>query len=87
MGAVSYMGVPLLDVDGRVIGHLAVLDTPAAAGRAALIAASSASSPRARRPSCAGCARKPRVREREEKLARLVDGAMDAIVELDDELA
>src|SRR5262245_1398675 len=27
VGAVSYMGVPLLDVDGRVLGHLAVLDT------------------------------------------------------------
>ncbi|MCG3121570.1 MAG: hypothetical protein ALAOOOJD_04725 [bacterium] len=27
IGAVSYMGVPLLDVDGKVLGHLAVLDT------------------------------------------------------------
>ena len=25
-GAVSYMGVPLSDVDGSVLGHLAVLD-------------------------------------------------------------
>ena len=25
-GAVSYMGVPLLDVDGRILGHLAVMD-------------------------------------------------------------
>ncbi len=27
IGAVSYMGVPLLDVDGRILGNLAVLDT------------------------------------------------------------
>src|SRR5262249_32626628 len=26
VGAVSYMGVPLLDLDGTVLGHLAVLD-------------------------------------------------------------
>ena len=26
MGAVSYMGTPLLDTDGTLIGHLAVLD-------------------------------------------------------------
>ena len=27
MGAVSYMGVPLSDLDGTVLGHLAVMDT------------------------------------------------------------
>jgi hypothetical protein len=27
MGAVSYMGVPLRDVDGTVLGHMAVMDT------------------------------------------------------------
>jgi formate hydrogenlyase transcriptional activator len=27
LGAVSYLGVPLLDIDGDVLGHLAVLDT------------------------------------------------------------
>ena len=26
MGAVSYLGLPLLDVDGSVLGHLSVLD-------------------------------------------------------------
>lgn len=26
-GAVSYMGVPLLDLDGTILGHLAVMDT------------------------------------------------------------
>ena len=26
IGAASYMGMPLLDLDGKVLGHLAVLD-------------------------------------------------------------
>jgi hypothetical protein len=26
-GAVSYLGMPLLDEDGSVLGHLAILDT------------------------------------------------------------
>ena len=26
VGAASYMGVPLLDLDGKILGHLAVLD-------------------------------------------------------------
>ena len=26
IGAVSFMGVPLMDLDGRILGHLAVLD-------------------------------------------------------------
>ena len=36
LGAVSYMGVPLTDVDGSVLGHLAVMDLrpmPAHAGK------------------------------------------------------
>jgi hypothetical protein len=28
-GAISYMGVPLLDTDGKILGHLAVQDTRA----------------------------------------------------------
>ena len=27
IGLRSYMGVPLLDLDGKILGHLAVLDT------------------------------------------------------------
>jgi PAS domain S-box-containing protein len=84
-GAVSYMGAPLTDVDGRILGHLAVFDTQAMpeeprgqalirifAGRAA------AELQRLRAES--------EVREREEKLGRLVDSAMDAIIELDQHL-
>jgi PAS domain S-box-containing protein len=85
LGAVSYMGVPLFDTDGRILGHLAVLhDAPMPedtrvtaifnifAGRAA------AELRRLRRDRD--------LRERELKLSRLIDSAMDAIVELDGEL-
>ncbi len=84
-GAVSYMGVPLLDGDGSVLGHLAVLDTrpmpdtPRLQAVFQLFAERASAELRRLRAEAA-------VREREEKLARLVDGAMDAIVELDSEL-
>ncbi len=83
--AVAYMGAPLLDVDGTVLGHLAVLDSkvmPAQercetlfrifAGRA------SAELRRIRAEQD--------IRAREEKFSRLVNGAMDAIIEIDREL-
>jgi PAS domain S-box-containing protein len=85
LGAVSYMGVPLFDTDDRILGHLAVLhDAPMPedervtaifnifAGRAA------AELRRIRRDRD--------LREREQKLSRLIDSAMDAIVELDGDL-
>ena len=86
LGAVSYMGVPLLDTDGAVLGHLAVFhDAPMPedpgklavfnifAGRAA------AELRRIRRDRS--------LRQREEELSRLVESAMDAILELDGELS
>jgi PAS domain S-box-containing protein len=85
VGAVSYMGVPLTDVDGSVLGHLAVLDVrpmPAMAENVALFeifagrAAAELRRLRAER----------QVREREAQLAGLVDSAMDAIIRLDDKL-
>jgi PAS domain S-box-containing protein len=83
MGAVSYLGVPLLDGQERVLGHLAVLDRrpmPADPRAEALIrifaARASAEVQRLRAEE--------QVRAREEKLTGLVDSAMDAIVELDD---
>jgi PAS domain S-box-containing protein len=85
LGAVSYIGVPLFDTDGQILGHLAVLhDAPMPedeqitavfnifAGRAA------AELRRIRRDRD--------LREREQKLSRLIDSAMDAIVELDESL-
>jgi PAS domain S-box-containing protein len=84
-GGVSYMGVPLLHVDGRILGHLAVLHTaplPAAPRLTAVfqIFAARAAAELQRLHTEA------EVREREQKLALLVDSAMDAIVELDGSL-
>ena len=85
MGAVSYMGVPLLDPEGNVLGHLAVLDSkpmPEESRVEAIfrIFAARASAELQRLRAETG------VREREEKLTRLVDSAMDAIIELDNML-
>src|SRR4030095_5321005 len=82
IGAVSYMGMPLLDLDGKVLGHLAVLDLrpmpkePRAEALFQIFAARAAAELRRLRVEAA-------VREREEKLGRLVNSAMDAIIELD----
>src|SRR5262249_35077090 len=74
MGMVSYMGVPLTDLDGTVLGHLAVLDQkpmPAQPERVTLFeifagrAAAELRRLRAERD----------VREREAQLAGLVDSA------------
>ena len=82
LGAASYMGMPLLDLDGRILGHLAVLDKqpmPAEPRTQALfkIFADRAGAELRRLRAEA------QVREREKKLGRLVSSAMDAIVELD----
>jgi PAS domain S-box-containing protein len=82
MGAVSYMGVPLKDLDGSVLGHMAVMDLrpmPAPPGSLALfeIFAGRASAELRRLRA------EREVREREAQLAGLVDSAMDAIVRLD----
>jgi len=85
VGAVGYMGLPLLDLDGRVLGHLAVLDVrpmPKELRSQALIrifaARAAAELQRLRAES--------QVREDEEKLGRLVDSAADAVIELDEQL-
>lgn len=83
-GAVSYMGVPLTDVDGSVMGHLAVLDTrplphePRTLALFRIFAARAAAELQRLRAEA-------QVRENEQKLSRLVDSAMDAIVELNRE--
>jgi PAS domain S-box-containing protein len=79
--AVSYMGVPLTDLKGAILGHLAVIDDqpmPEEASRLALFkifaARAAAELQRIRAES--------EIKEREEKLRHLVAGAMDAIIEL-----
>ncbi|MFQ5935898.1 MAG: sigma 54-interacting transcriptional regulator [Acidiferrobacterales bacterium] len=82
---VSYMGVPLIDLGGEILGHLAVMDTQPLAAEPRMLAllrifAARATAERQRLNA------EMAVREREDKLARLVDSAMDAIIELDGDL-
>ncbi|MCC6491359.1 MAG: sigma 54-interacting transcriptional regulator [Candidatus Hydrogenedentes bacterium] len=82
IGAVSYMGAPLLDMDGTVLGHLAVMDIqpmpeePKTQALFRIFAARAAAELRRLRAESA-------LREREEKLGRLLDSALDAIVDID----
>ncbi len=82
LNAVSYLGAPLLDTDGSVMGHLSVLDDkPMPRDERALslfeIFAARAAAEH-RRLKVEG-----EVRAREEQLCALLDSALDAIVVLD----
>ncbi len=83
--AVSYLGMPLIDLDGTILGHLAVMDTqpmpeePRVHAIFRIFAGRAAAELRRLRAESG-------IREREEKLGRLVDSAMDAIIELDNSL-
>ncbi|MCK5709080.1 MAG: sigma 54-interacting transcriptional regulator [Deltaproteobacteria bacterium] len=79
--AVSYAGVPLLDVDGTILGHLAVLDSKPMPEEPRGMTIFRIFASRA----CAELRRikaESEVHQREEKLGRLIDSAMDAIIEL-----
>ncbi len=82
LNAVSYLGVPLLDADGAVMGHLAVLDTkplppePRLISLFEIFAARAAAEQRRLKIE-------RQVREREEELSALLGSAMDAVVVLD----
>ena len=84
-GAVSYLGVPLQDIDGQILGHMAVIDRrplpeePRVHAIFQIFAARGAAELQRLRAEAG-------VREREEKLGRLLGTAMDAIIELDDQL-
>jgi PAS domain S-box-containing protein len=83
--AVSYLGVPLLDTDGHILGHMAVIDRrpipeePRVYAIFQIFAARAAAELQRLRAEA-------EVREREEKVGRLLGSAMDAIIELDDRL-
>jgi PAS domain S-box-containing protein len=83
IGAVSYLGVPLQDTDGSILGHLAVIDRrpipeePRVHAIFKIFAARAAAELQRLRAEA-------EVREREEKVGRLLGSAMDAIIELDD---
>ncbi len=84
-GAVSYMGVPLMDLDGSVLGHLAVLDVeempddPIRRAMFEIFAGRAAAELRRLRVE-------RQDRARQAQLAGLIGSAMDAIVQLDIDL-
>lgn len=85
-GVVSYLGVPLKGAGGRILGHMAVVDrrpmpdNPKARALFQIFAERAAAELRRLQAESA-------LRAREEKLSRVVNGAMDAIIELDEALA
>lgn len=84
-GAVSYLGVPLQDTNGTILGHMAVIDRrpipeePRIYAIFQIFAARAAAELRRLRAEA-------EVREREETVGLLLGSAMDAIIELDDQL-
>ena len=85
IGAVSYMGMPLKDTDGRILGHLAVIDRRPLPEEPRVLALFNIFAARATAEMRRLRAEK-QVREREEKLRGLFDSAMDAVIEFDQNL-
>src|SRR6185295_19509701 len=83
-GAVSYLGVPVFDSEARIIGHVAVLDDKPMPEEPRSMAIFQIFANRAgaelQRLQAARA-----VSEREARLRLLLDNAMDAIVDFDDE--
>ena len=83
--AVSYMGIPLFDTDGSVMGHLSVMDSkpmpknPRMASLFEIFAARATAEHRRLRIE-------REVRESEEQMALLLQSAMDAILVLDGQM-
>jgi PAS domain S-box-containing protein len=83
--AVSYLGIALKDVDNRILGHLAVIDRRPIPGEFGVLALFNIFAARATAEMQRLRAEK-QVVEREEKLRRLFDSAMDAVIEFDENL-
>ncbi len=81
-GAVSYIGVPLLDLRGEVMGHLSVLDRKPLPADARLISLFEIFAARAA-AELRRLQQEREVRAREEELSALLASAMDAVVVLD----
>ena len=81
-GAMSYMGVPLFDTDGQVLGHLAVLDDKPASENESATAIFNIFAGRAG-AELRRLRRDRALHEHEQKLSLMFEGAMDAIVEFD----
>lgn len=85
LGLVSYLGMPLEDVDGAILGHMAVVDRRPMPEAPRVFAMFRIFAMRAA-AELQRLQREVQIREREEKLGRLVDSAMDAIIEMDQAL-
>jgi PAS domain S-box-containing protein len=79
---VSYLGVPLFGGDERILGHLAVVDVRPMPEQKRLVTLFRLFADRAL-AELRRLRLEEDLRERQQKLARLVDSALDAIVELD----
>lgn len=82
IGAVSYMGVPLFDLSGEIMGHLAVIDTKPMPAEPRLISLFEIFAARAA-AECRRLNAEQKVRDREEEMDALLDSAMDAVAMLD----
>jgi GAF domain-containing protein len=71
LGAVSYMGVPLFDLAGEIMGHLAVLDTKPLPAEPRLISLFEIFAARAA-AECRRLKTEQEVRDREEHLSALL---------------
>ena len=82
LSAVSYMGIPLFDTDGAVMGHLSVLDTKPMPKNQRMVSLFEIFAARAQAEHRRLRAERE-VRDREQQLSLLLQSAMDAILVLD----
>jgi PAS domain S-box-containing protein len=85
MDAVSYMGIALRDTNGNIMGHLAMLDQKPMQEIPEVFVIFRLFGARAR-AELRRIRYEKRLEESESKIRRLINGTMDAIIELDSEL-
>jgi len=83
LGAVSYMGVPLMDLNGSILGHMAAIDDRPMAEEPKRVALFQVFAARAA-AELMRIRAESEMKERERQLRLLVTSAMDAIIELDE---
>jgi PAS domain S-box-containing protein len=81
----SYTGMPFKDKQGKVIGHIAVFDSKPITNEVRFMALFEIFGARAA-AEMRRIRAEEEIREREEQLRRLIEGAMDGIIDFDDEL-
>ncbi len=85
LGAESYMGYPLTDVQGKLIGHLAVIDFKAMTEVPKILEIIKVFAARAA-AELQRIKSENEIKEKERKLRRLIESAMDGIIEIDNNL-